>query len=214
MRVLLLLAIASSVACQELPIGYNVKSTSTGVGVCPPTQELKESINQDIRSIINSSVLLKLRGGYGSCHCGGPGWRRVAYLNMSDPTQTCPPAWELITTPRRSCARPVNASDRTCSSAMFSIQGIQYSQVCGRITAYQFGDPQAFVLEHVNIIQTIDGAYVDGVSLTYGNPRRHIWTFAASLDEAGIGNDESRCTCTDSSRPNTAPSYVGNDILL
>ena len=25
---------------------------------------------------------------------------------------------------------------------------------------------------------------MDGVSLTYGNPRRHIWTFASALHEA------------------------------
>ena len=31
---------------------------------------------------------------------------------------------------------------------------------------------------------TIDSNYVDGVSLTHGsNPRQHIWTFAAALDE-------------------------------
>ena len=31
---------------------------------------------------------------------------------------------------------------------------------------------------------TIDGAYVSGVSLTHGSPRRHIWTFAAGASEA------------------------------
>ena len=25
---------------------------------------------------------------------------------------------------------------------------------------------------------TIDTTYVDGLSITYGNPRRHIWTYA------------------------------------
>ena len=60
---------------------------------------------------------------------------------------------------------------------------------------------------------TIDERYVDGVSLTYGNPRQHIWTFAGAIDEAGGSDDESRCTCTDSSRPNTPPSFVGNDYF-
>ena len=85
----------------------------------------------------------------------------MAYLNMSDPTQTCPSAWELITTPRRSCGRPSSADDKTCHSATFLTQGIQYSQICGRITGYQFGDPDAFVLENSNRQQTLDGAYVD-----------------------------------------------------
>ena len=26
--------------------------------------------------------------------------------------------------------------------------------------------------------QTIDGYYVEGISITYGNPRQHIWTYA------------------------------------
>jgi hypothetical protein len=94
---------------------------------------------------------------------------------------------------------------------MFPTQSIQYSQVCGRIIGYQVGQPQAFVLENNNQPQTIDGPYVDGVSLTYGSPRQHIWTFANALDEVDGYNDHSRCSCTDSSCPNTTPSFVGND---
>ena len=30
----------------------------------------------------------------------------------------------------------------------------------------------------------INGNYVDGVSLTHGAPRQHIWTFAATVSEA------------------------------
>ena len=111
--------------------------------MCPATQDLIESIKQDIHSLINNNVLPKLNPGHGACGSGGPGWRRAAY-SMSDPTQTYPPAWELITTPKRSCARPSNAGGLTCYSAMFPTQGIQYSQVCGRIIGYQVGEPEAF----------------------------------------------------------------------
>ena len=96
---------------------------------------------------------------------------------------------------------------------MFPTQGIQYSQVCGRIIGYQVGHPQAFHLENSNEPQVIDSSYVDGVSLTFGSPRKHIWTFANATDEANAGNDRSRCSCTDSSRPNTPPSFVGNDYF-
>ena len=134
-------------------------------------------------------------------------------ISMSDPTQTCPPAWELITTSRRSCARPSSAGDRTCYSAMFPTQAIQYSQVCGRIIGYQVGHPQAFYLENSNEPQVIDSSYVDGVSLTYGSLRQYIWTFANAIDEPDAGNDRSRCSCTDSSRPNPPPSFVGDDYF-
>ena len=208
---LLVLTIMSSAVCQELYSSYNTSSIElSGAGFCPSTEKLREKIKEDINLFLNSSIVPVLTR---PCSCGGPGWRRAAYLNMSDPTQTCPPAWELITTPRRSCARPSNASSDSCYSAMFPAQGIQYSQVCGRIIGYQIGGPQAFILENANQLQTIDGPYVDGVSLTYGSPRQHIWTFANAIDEADPLNDESRCTCTDSTRPNSTPSFVGNDYF-
>ena len=177
--------------------------------MCPAIQDHVESIRHGIDSLIESVLLPTLNR---TCGCGGPGWIRAVYLNMFDPMQTCPPAWELITTPRRCCARPSNASYHSCYSAMFPNQDILYSQVCGRITGYQFGHPQAFHLENNDQPQTIDGPYVDGVTLTYGRPRQHIWTFANALDEVG-GNDASICSCTDSSRPNTTPSFVGNDYF-
>ena len=69
-------------------------------------------------------------------------------------------------------------STKVCNSATFPTQG---NQVCGRIIGYQFGQPGAFVVGNINDPQTIDGPYVDGVSLTYGNPQQHIWTFANAL---------------------------------
>ena len=158
--------------------------------------------------------MLPALGGHGACGCGGLGWRRTAYLNMSDPTQTCPPAWELITTPRRSCARPSSAGRRTCYSATFPTQGIQYSQVCGRLIGYQFGEPQAFVYENDGHQFSIDGPYVDGVSLTYGTPRQHIWTFANALDEYPHYFN-SKCPCTNVTMQDVTktPSFIGNDYF-
>ena len=203
--------IIAAVSCQELPIIYTggiVTST-----VCPATHDLRENITQDIRLLVKNSILPSLtdtRKGYGACGCGGPGWRRAAYLNISDPTQTCPPAWELITTPIRACGRPSSAGNKVCNSATFPTQ--QYSQVCGRIIGYQFGQPEAFVAENINDPQTIDGPYVDGVSLTYGNPRQHIWTFANALDERG---GIATCPCTNTNRQATIniPSLIGNDYF-
>ena len=209
----LILATAGSFSfCQELPLNYSAKSVAgAGAGMCPNTQDLRGSIKQDISSLINSSVLpvLGTGTGHGACGCGGPGWRKAAYLNMSNPTQTCPPAWELITTPRRSCARPSNAGIFTCYSAIFATQAsIQYSQVCGRIIGYQVGQPEAFSAS----LEDIDQRYVDGVSLTYGNPRQHIWTFAnAMLEAQGFFS----CPCTNTNEQGTVfiPSFVGNDYF-
>ena len=124
---------SSCIFCQELPVNYNVVSIGgAGAGMCPATQDLRESIKQNIRSLINSSVLpalttqnqTQIGPGYGASGCGGRGWKKAAHLNMTDPMQTCPPAWELITTPIRSCGRPSDVGRLSCYSAMFSTQGI------------------------------------------------------------------------------------------
>ena len=230
-RSFLVLAIAASSCtfCQELPVNYNARSIAgAGAGVCPATQNLMESIKQDIHSLINSSVLPALTtqnqtqtrdngGGYGGCGCGGSGWRRAAYLNMSDPTQNCRGTWGLITNPRRTCARPYNAGFLSCYSAMFPIQGIQYSQVCGRIIGYQIGQPGAFLPENIGPggpgPRAIDDQYVDGVSLTYGSPRQHIWTFANGIDESPTPLVD-QCPCTVSQQLNVnTPPYVGSDYF-
>ena len=222
-----ILVVASCVACQQLPLNYSARSVAgAGAGMCPDTQGLRDSIKQNIHSLINNSVLPALMAqnqtqtvlviglGHGACGCGGLGWRRAAYLNMSDPTQTCPPAWELITTPRRSCARPSNADHRTCYSAMFPTQSIQYFQVCGRIIGYQVGEPGAFILENLDEEQTIDDPYVDGMSLTHGSPRQHIWTFANALDEYPWNyNHKCPCTNVNEQRPISIPSFVSNDYF-
>ena len=99
--VYLTIAIIGSVtiiSCQDLPVTYNAKVTTEGnvPTICPATHDQRESIEQDIRLLVKNSVLPSLNhkgnNGHGSCHCGSIGWRRVAYLNMSDPIQTCPPA--------------------------------------------------------------------------------------------------------------------------
>ena len=113
-----------------------------------------------------------------SSNCGAGVWKRIAYLNMSDPTQQCPTGWRGYSTPVRSCGRPVTARS-TCAPVYFSTNGMQYSRVCGRLTGYQKGSPDGF--KSTNFDKTLDGIYVDGVSMTHGNPRTHIWSFAVGL---------------------------------
>ncbi len=49
MKAFILLVVASSVACQELPVSYNAKSVAAGVAECAPTREIRERIKQDLR---------------------------------------------------------------------------------------------------------------------------------------------------------------------
>jgi hypothetical protein len=61
------------------------------------------------------------------------------------------------------------------------MHSINYSKACGQIIAYQVGSTGAF--SRPGSSPTIDNSYVDGISLTHGNPRQHIWTFAAGFNE-------------------------------
>jgi hypothetical protein len=84
--------------------------------------------------------------------------------------------------------------------------------VCGKITAYQLGSP--FTFRNRNDI-SITGTYVNGVSLTHGSPKQHIWSFAAGLDEVGTF-PELNCACTNTNLANRTrppPAFVGNDYF-
>ena len=58
---------------------------------------------------------------------------------------------------------------------------------------------------------------MDGVSLTHGNPRQHIWTFGAGLDEVATF-PQYNCPCTHTptasqATPPPALIFVGNDYF-
>jgi len=54
---------------------------------------------------------------------------------------------------------------------------------------------------------TIDGLYVDGISITIGSPRKHVWTYAASLSD---DYDYSCCNCPCDKHPGPSPpTFVG-----
>ena len=52
---------------------------------------------------------------------------------------------------------------------------------------------------------------MDGVVITHGTDREHVWTFAASLMESI--NLESVCPCTNSPSIQSIPSFVGQDYF-
>ena len=56
---------------------------------------------------------------------------------------------------------------------------------------------------------TVNGVYVDGVSITLGNPRKHVWTYAVGLSES-VNRENSNCPCTKGSKE-TVPAFVGNN---
>ena len=64
-----------------------------------------------------------------------------------------------------------------CDSAHFNTRGVSFQHICGQTKSYQKGHPDAF---NGKSTKGIDEAYVDGLSITLGSPRQHIWTYATA----------------------------------
>ena len=141
------------------------------------------------------------------------GWTRIVSIDMQKTGSMCPSGLKTLTSPRRLCA--MNIDGVGCSSALLSVQGMEYSQVCGKIIGYQMKTPDAFH-RFISGQTTIDTNYVDGISMTYGqSPRKHIWTFAGAVHEH---NSKPRyvCPCTNtrnSPPPPSVPAFIGNDYF-
>ena len=143
------------------------------------------------------------------------------------PSHVCPAGLNLTSYSRRTCGR-AHSGSHNCSSTTFSVGGSQYSRVCGRALAYQFGFNYAFLAYHWKR-QGVDGHYVDGLSLTHGasGSRQHIWTFvnglfagnrnsSSSIDcgllTASSNHQRARCPC-DNGNSYPSPPFVGNDYF-
>jgi len=143
--------------------------------------------------------------------CGGEVWTRVASYNYSDSNTTCPGNWGLITSPIRACSR--NNPSGSCSSAFFLTNGVEFSSVCGRVIAIQYGSSGAFRRYHLGTQTVIDTFYVDGVSITYGYPRQHVWTFAAYPSD-DYTSPFHLCPCSQPFQSiSSPPDFVGNNYF-
>uniref|UniRef100_A0A1X7TSD4 GON domain-containing protein n=1 Tax=Amphimedon queenslandica TaxID=400682 RepID=A0A1X7TSD4_AMPQE len=131
------------------------------------------------------------------CHMGAlcgidGGWARLGKLDMTQSSSTCPSSLQLIT---QSNTRICTKNKVGCESIPLPSQGLKYSQVCGRVRGYHRYTLDGF------LNRGIDGVYVDGVSITRGSPRKHVWSLGGSTYNAG-------CPCSSSRR---AASFVGSD---
>ena len=142
------------------------------------------------------------------CNIRG-GWMRVAYLNMTEPGASCPTSLRQINTPAKLCGRRTAPG---CSSVTYPVDGIRYSKVCGQARGYQYYTTDGF-RQVGNDITDINSHYVDGVSITYGNPRRHIWTYVSGLsDDGNHANGVYNCPCA--KHPGESPpALVGLDFF-
>ena len=141
------------------------------------------------------------------CNVTG-GWTRIGYMDMSDATQNCPSGFRYEASGSvRTCGRTSNSP--SCSPSLtFPTNGLSYTKICGRVRGYQRGSADAIApgAQH-NILNSY---YLDGISITRGSPREHIWSFIASV--FSIEEDETNCPCTNgSSQADNIQSFVGDN---
>uniref|UniRef100_A0A1X7T1D9 Fibrinogen C-terminal domain-containing protein n=1 Tax=Amphimedon queenslandica TaxID=400682 RepID=A0A1X7T1D9_AMPQE len=166
------------------------------------------NISQSNGSIV--SVYCDMEGS--NCD-GNGGWMRIGYINMTEPGATCPQGLYNYTYGGKTlCDDKSHDLVSGCSATFFSAIGLNYTKVCGQARGYQFGGTDG-IYPNGGLSgggsDNIDGAYVDGLSITHeSNPRQHIWTYAVGLtaDEALTLS----CPCN-TGTTTTTPSYVGND---
>ena len=127
---------------------------------------------------------------------------RIADLDTSR-GDDCPSGWSKIANPVAACIAPNDT--RGCYSSWFSTLSFSFSKVCGMAVGYQKGTTNGFYSS-----RSINGPYVDGISITRGTPRNHIWTYGIGLASS---NGDFNCPC--SRRPPLSlglpPSFVHNN---
>ena len=124
------------------------------------------------------------------------GWTRVAHINMTNPEETCPSGLRTITSPQRMCSGQTPAG---CYSVHYPTLGLNFTHVCGRAIGYMSGSADG--LDAIVTSKTIDSPYVEGLSITYGSPRHHLWSYAAG--------HTGRCLCHPNRVASPPPSFVG-----
>ena len=136
-----------------------------------------------------------------SGHKGG--WMKIADYDTSK-GDGCPSGWKKIKANGLDLCRSPN-DNAGCHSTNFHVHKVRYNKICGRVKGYQKGSPGAFrKIEN----PSIDNEYVEGISITLGTPRKHVWTYGV-----GLSNDYNyanvNCPCAKYSGP-SPPTFVGN----
>jgi len=137
--------------------------------------------------------------------CGGitGGWMRVAQLDTRIDSSQCPSELCLKTGTLRTCR--ICEPTETQSRVEYPVP-IGYSKVCGKVIAYQYGSTDGLWTLFLG------NSNPDGVVLSYGQPRRHIWTFVAGRTEAVQHQPACPCLHSNSIGPNSS-SFFGNDYF-
>ena len=178
-------------------------------GVCDNiTSKIVASLQEDIQSL-NKTIqeLTRFHEIRTLCNISSSMWTRVGYFDTNNGDQ-CPNSLRTVrnaTTNQTACGRH-SISNYNCTSLPIAILN-NYTKVCGFVQGYQESSTDGF---YRRIEANVDGNYVDGISITHGSPRRHLWTYATGIGELAPHNLQ-RCPCArfDPNDRTGVPSFVG-----
>ena len=132
------------------------------------------------------------------------GWTRVVKLDMNvSSVPQCLPGLCLYYTPIPTC-RPCQY-EAGCTSTTVKVYG-SYSKICGKIIGYQVGTPDGLNLK-------INNGTIDGIFLTRGFYRRHIWAFIASTSTPGVVEHSCPCLFGGKYTQSNATLSIGRDYF-
>ena len=83
--------------------------------------------------------------------------------------------------------------------------------MCGRIIGYQAGSSDGFNQYHGMI--SLNQGYMDGVSITYGYPCHHIWSYVAGAFETHPTPSNCPCSPAQGAEPQEFIGSKNQDIL-
>ena len=125
------------------------------------------------------------------------GWTRIASVNITK-GDACPTGWKKNSKDGTSYCRS-KSDNAGCYPVVFSSKGISYQKVCGMARGYQKGQTDAF----------LQG---DGLFITHGEPRKHIWMYAAGYSDRENAANHFLSNCPCAAKPGKGPdSSIGSN---
>ena len=136
--------------------------------------------------------------------CGEGVWMSIGFFDMTWAFSECPSPLRMFTEDNKKyCTRLFSG----CTSVYFDSLSQQYTEVCGMVEAYQYGSMDAFS----PFSTSIDSVHMDGISVTYGFPRQHLWSYAVGEVANPTSSRSDTCPCTARGTTSSVPSFVGSD---
>ena len=144
------------------------------------------------------------------CNITSANWRRIAYFDTTQ-GDSCPTGLRTVTNTTNNQTACGRTDNQGCTSLIFVNMG-SYTRVCGKVRGYQHGATVGFYPYYLRSSQiTIDSIYTDGISITQGWPRQHLWTYVAGISERSYYAYYA-CPCARADyNQSWIPTFVGNN---